>query len=428
MSEHSHRRWNYSVLLVQGIANNSGYRLTSEKLVLPFLYSTLGAPIFFAGLLVPIAAVSKLVIQILAASVIRSAEKNKWFIAASAVVWALALTVITTTVNGVAVGLVIPIFAIVSVVLGAVLGVSSLTVQNLVGKIFDHRVRSRLMFTQSSLAGLLAVVIMLGSLFILPPLTSNAAHQELIWLGIALTLISAVLCIIIREPADPPTAENQRKIGEFKNPFRDLRSNFKITFALPWFRRFLIARSLILSVELSMPFFAIHAASFHADSTNGLTWFVIASSLGLVVGGVVWPRISRDSVHVLLVLGTCIACLGGVLALAIELQITPPSIFVYALVFVLISLGSQATRNGRKLYLLNVTTKEQRPICIAMSNVVIGGMSIAFGAILGALAGFQGVAWPIVVLVVLNVATGIFVFSLKDAHGPEATTGDKPNG
>ena len=132
--------------------------------------------------------------------------------------------------------------------------------------------------------------------------------------------------------------------------------------------------------------------------------------------------------HVLLVLGTCIACLGGVLALAIELQITPPSIFVYALVFVLISLGSQATRNGRKLYLLNVTTKEQRPICIAMSNVVIGGMSIAFGAILGALAGFQGVAWPIVVLVVLNVATGIFVFSLKDAHGPEATTGDKPNG
>lgn len=417
--ERSDRR-NYVVLLGQGTSNTSGYQLTSEKLVLPFLYSTLGAPIFFAGLLVPIVTVSNLFIQVFAAPLIAAARQSKWYIALSALFWALSLVLVTTTVNGVGVIWVIPIFILVSVVLGASMGVNSLATQNLVGQILDHHHRSRLLFTQSSLAGLFAVAITLMARSILPPQTSNAAHLELIWLGIGLILLSSVVAIAIREPPNdlPPTDKNA-KYG-FKQPIDDFRDSLKIAFSLSWFPRFLIARTLFLSIELSTPFFAVHAASFHANSTDGLSTFVIASSLGLVIGGVVWPRVCKDSVRLILVLGASMACLGGLLAMAIELQITPQSVYFYAVVFILISLGTQATQSGRRLYVMGVTTDAQRPACIAISNILVGLVTIAFGAILGALAGFQGVAWPIVVLIVLNVASAIYSLTLKNVQPTSA--------
>ena len=60
MAEHDTERWNYRVLLAQGILNTAGYQFTSEKLVLPFLYTAAGLPAVFSGLLVPLAAIAKL--------------------------------------------------------------------------------------------------------------------------------------------------------------------------------------------------------------------------------------------------------------------------------------------------------------------------------------------------------------------------------
>jgi len=47
----------------------------------------------------------------------------------------------------------------------------------------------------------------------------------------------------------------------------------------------------------------------------------------------------------------------------------------------------------------------------------IGIVAIAFGAILGALASFQGVAWPTFALVVLNVLAALYTHRLRDARG-----------
>jgi hypothetical protein len=36
-------------------------------------------------------------------------------------------------------------------------------------------------------------------------------------------------------------------------------------------------------------------------------------------------------------------------------------------------------KNGRTLYLLGMTTDEERPFCIAVANVTIGMVAITFG-------------------------------------------------
>jgi hypothetical protein len=76
-------RWNFGMLLGQGVAKSVGSQLSSEKLVLPFLYAGLGGPVLFAGMLMPIANLAKLGSQLLGAPVIEVSRLGKWYLAAT---------------------------------------------------------------------------------------------------------------------------------------------------------------------------------------------------------------------------------------------------------------------------------------------------------------------------------------------------------
>jgi hypothetical protein len=369
--------------------------------------------VFFAGLLVPVATLAKRCVQVFVAPLVAATRSNKRLIAVSALATALALALISLTVDAAPVAWLVPIFLVVALAVGTATGFGSLAFHNLIGRILSAERRRRLLFTQSSLAGLFVVVVALASQLILRPGTSLAAHQELIWLGIGLFVLSAVLVMAVREPvADPPRASRDGDAVSGR-PLVALRDSFRRAFALPWFGRFLVARSPYLSIELAIPFFSIHAASFHGNSIGGLNAFVIAANIGLMAGGLIWARIGKRSVDLILILAALATCAGGVLAMAIEVKLVSQGIVLYAIVFVLVSLGAQGIRNGRTLYLIGVTSDAERPFCIAVPNVTIGIVAIFFGAILGALASFQGVAWPIFALVVLNVLAALYTLRLR---------------
>jgi MFS family permease len=190
---------------------------------------------------------------------------------------------------------------------------------------------------------------------------------------------------------------------------------------LPWFGKFLIARALYLSIELAIPFFSIHAATYHGDSINGLNTLVIAANIGIILGGFLWVRIGRGSVERVMVLASLLACAAGLMAMAIEVGLLPPTLFCYALVFAAIALGAQGVKNGRTLYLLGQAKEHERPYCIAVANVMTGVVAVAVGALLGVLAGLKGVAWPIGVLIVLNIAAAVYTLRLpRDTDAPTA--------
>lgn len=413
MTEDGRTKPNYRILLGQGVATDAANELTSVKLVLPFLYTSVGAPVFFAGLLVPITKAAKIGVQILVAQFVSAARSSKGFIVQSTFATALALVFMSLTLHVVPPAWLVPVFLIVALTLGAASGVGSLAFQALIGRTLPDRERSRLLFTQSSLAGLFTVTVALVSQLVLQPGTSRVAHQELIWLAIGLFVLSALMVMAVREPQAPETPDQHDDAESRSQRLSELREEFQVALAIPWFRRFLIARSLYLSIELAMPFFAIHAASFHGNSVIGLNAFIIASSVGLVVGGVIWPRIGKNSVLVILVLAAAVTCVGGLLALAIEFSLVSQGVFLYAIVFVLVSIGAQGIKNGRTLFLIGATTDQQRPYCIAASNVSIGLIAIIFGAVLGALASFRGVGWPIFALIALNVLAALYTLRLR---------------
>jgi len=275
-------RRNYAVLLGQGISFDAATDLTSVKLVLPFLYTTAGAPVLFAGMLVPVWTVAKRLVQVFVAPLVGAARSNKTLMALASLVSALAIVLISLTFNTAGVYWLVPIFLSVALIIGAANGVGSLGFQDLVGRVLSPERRRKLLFTQSSIAAMIVVIIAFGSQAILKPGTSLAAHQELIWLGIGLFLLSALTIMMIREPAKSQPGE--RASRDKRGEIAVLKDSFQVAFALPWFGRFLIARTLYLSIELAIPFFSVHAASFHGNSISGLSAFIIAANIGLIVG------------------------------------------------------------------------------------------------------------------------------------------------
>jgi hypothetical protein len=173
-----------------------------------------------------------------------------------------------------------------------------------------------------------------------------------------------------------PTATTRRRSST-----RNRRVKFRK--ATAWFRRFLVARTLFLSIELAMPFYSIHAATYHGNNSSGLNTFVIASSLGLVLGGVIWPRFDPRAIRLVLATAAIVTLAGGALALTIEMKPDLQTPFIYAPVFVLVAIGTQGISTGRTLFLTDAAADTERPFCIAVSNAVTGLIAVAVGAALG---------------------------------------------
>lgn len=420
----------FRILLAQGIFAGCGFSLNSVRLVLPYFYTALGAPLIFAGLIVPVFQAAKLFAQLFVAPAVHASRHNKGFVAVSLAGSALSLSVICLLVGVEPSTFMTLVFLAMVAVLSIATGISSLAFQDMIGHVLAENGRRRLLFAQSGLIGVATAAIALATQQLLPAATSRQAHTELMWAGIALLVVAAGLILLVQEPAKVPDAGRhdnapaKRGIGRVVT---DLKASFSRTTSQSWFRRFLLARALLLSVELAMPFYAIHAATLHRSATTGLSTFLIAASLGLAAGGILWPRIGAGSIKTVLTAATAVAALSGGFALAIDMRLLPTTVLLHAVIFALISFSAQGVQNGRKVYVLGLAPKEIRPHCIAVGNFITGIVAVGLAAGLGALAQIKGAVWPIYVVIALNLL-GLLVLARlpgrADAPGPGAAPRD----
>jgi len=408
--------WNFAVLMGQGVLINARYQVVSANLVLPFLYVAIGAPVFFAGLILPIAQVSNFISQLMVAPLLKERSLRKWYIALALILMATALAVMALAArNRMSEGLA-AMFLLIAAALGISRGLSSLAFQDLVGRMLPRQRRGPLLFAQSALAGLFAIVIaLLSQVFITQP-DSLSAHLELVWAGIALIALALIAVLCLREtPVAAAAADGPRRPMErvaHGGGWRAFSGQLTEALSTAWFRRFLVVRVLFISVELAMPFYAMHAAALHADKHLSLSSFVIASSVGLIAGGVVWKRVGRASIPAVMVMASLAGCMAGALAIVMELTPDARSVVLHSGVFFLSAVAAQGARIGRRLYLVNATTDAERPRFIAVGNAICGVFGGIMAFALGAIAHFQHVSWPIWCLVALNLAAGLFTMRL----------------
>ncbi|MCK8515796.1 MFS transporter [Methylonatrum kenyense] len=399
---------NFLLNIGNGASTKLAEQLAGPNLVLPWLLSALGAPAAIIGFLMPAKQVGSLAPQLLVSGQIRRLARRKWAWVAAGLCQAALLLLIVVAVlvlPPVAAGLVILalflLFAICS-------GVGSVAFQDVTGKTIPKGRRGRLLSARAAIGGGLT----LAAGFVLHLFFGGAdaigVYLGLVVVAAALWGLAALLFLLVDET--PGATDGGR------NPVQELRRGLAVTRDVPGYRRYITTRGLLLSVELAMPFYALHGENVFGGEVAALGVFVITLGLASVVSSPFWGYFADQSSRTVLLLSGLFGALAGVLALIIALGPEPlQQAWIYTSVFLVLGIAEAGVRLGRKTYLVDAAPSGERPLYVAFSNTSIGLLAIAGGG-LGFIAQFFGADVLVAVLVLLGLAGAMAAWRMPEAE------------
>jgi hypothetical protein len=417
-------RWNYSLVLSSGVASATASQLVNPTLVLPFLYLALGAPVVVAGLLLPVMKGAGLVAEVVVAPLLNKTSRAKISVFLPTLVSALALSVIALTVDGAPPAVVVAVFMAITIVLGLCTGITAVGFGQLFGTVIPPHRRVGVAFNKALVAGILAIAVVAITKDFLAAEAPLQRHVTVLWAGIVATAVGGLMIIGVRLIAEE---EKEEQGAEGENPASDhakvrrhahtlagLRKGVEAGTQLVWFRRYLTARILFMSVTLALPFYTIHAASVHKGTPHGLTILVISASGGVAVGSLAWRRLSRHSHKLVMLASTLVGIASAVLALALDFSGLIENISLYAVAIFLVALAGGGVQSSGYLYFIDMTSKRERPYLLALGDVIVGVLAIGAASLLGVLAHLTDPKFPVMALLSLNLVAILAALALVD--------------
>ena len=375
--------------------------------MLPWLLSSLGAPVGLIGLLVPIRESGSLLPQAMLAPRIQRRSQRKWVWvagagvqAASAATMSLVAATLQGTVAGVLILLALAVFA-----LGRSL--SSISSKDVMARTIPKGQRGQINGISTLVSGLVAVTIGLGIRY----LGGDQVNSSLLaWLllGAALTWVAAMAVYArVKEPEAEMAEEGND--SWFRDSWRLLATDAP-------FRKFVIMRTLLLVSALSPPFLVALAAG-RGVGLSGLGLFVIAQGVARLIGGRAFGRQADRSSRQLMAWGALTASLLIIGVLLLD-RIPGPagSVWLYSGAFFLLALIHTGVRVGRKTYVIDMAEPEQVTDYVAVSNTVMGVLLLVTGAVNAALA-LLGTAVALLFLALLGIAGFFVARSMPEVQG-----------
>ena len=282
--------------------------LASAKTVLAWLASGVGAPAVVLAFLVPVRESGSMLPQLLVAGYVRRLAVRKWVWVAGSVAQALSVAGIAFVAmhhEGDAAG-----FAILGLVVAFSLarGFCSIASKDVLGKTIPKSKRGQLTGWAASAAGLVSVVA--GALFALTELRAASANELVLVVLAAAALwgLAATVFAFVNEfPGE--TAGGKNAIGEAFARLRILVEDRP-------FRRFVVARALLMCSALSAPYYTALAHERGGSGLGTLAGLVAAGGLADLLSGPFWGRLAdRSSRRVMALGGAGAAGMGVVVSL-----------------------------------------------------------------------------------------------------------------
>lgn len=401
---------NFFAYLVANLLNKVADEISSAKLILPWLLGTLGAPLAFTGFLVPIREAGVLLPQLAVAAAVRHQPKRKNVWLLGGLLSAIALAVMAWTAVGLE-GAAAGWSVILMVVLFSLArGLCSVSAKDVLGKTVSKSRRGVLMGWSASLGG---VAVLLIGLWMGAIDLEGAGREIFVWLlgGAAVLWLLALLAfgMIREEPGATEGGGNALAVA--------LQSLSLLKTDAP-FRRFVIARTWMLSVALSPPFLMILAQQHTSGGVGELGWLIVATGLGSAISSPFWGKMgdrSSRSVMALAATGSGVLCLLVWLAVQTTFAFVDTSWF-WGLVMIALTILHSGIRLGRKVYLVDMATAETRASYVAVSNTVIGVMMLA-GGLVGVLGDWIGASMVVLLLGVLALIAAGYAKQLPEVSG-----------
>ena len=364
---------NFFLILGSLVLTKLGDLLISPKTVLAWLMGTVGAPSGLVAWLVPIRESGSMVPQLaIGAWVRRHPRRGGFWVLGSALQggsvagMALAVWLLEGASAGYAIIALLVLFSLSR-------GLCSVALKDVQGKCVPKSRRGRLTGLASTAAGaltaLLSAVLFLGQdpdkLFYSALLLAAA----LIWLSAA-----AMFSRIEEEPGET---------GGGGNTLREAFDSLALLRDDAPFRHFVITRALLLTVALAPPFYVLVARQQAAAGPAGLGILIIANGLASSLSAPFWGRLGDRSSRTVMMLAAGGAGLLGVFTfLAVQGQWSwATGRAGFAVIFFLLNVMHSGLRLGRKVYLVDMSSVDNRAAYVAVSNTVIGVLMLVGGAV-----------------------------------------------
>ncbi|MEX2551149.1 MAG: hypothetical protein WD638_13060 [Nitriliruptoraceae bacterium] len=355
-----------------------GDLIVDAKTVLSWLLVAVGAPAVLIGLLVPIRESGSMLPQASLVPLVRRMAVRKWLWVAGAILQALAtvaMAVVAATLEGTAAGLGI---LIALAVFALARSLSSIASKDVLGRTLPKGTRGQINGYATIGAGIAAITVGLG-LRILGGGTARPATFAWLLIGAALAWVCASV-VYSRVRETPGEHDPDADAGAATAALALLREDAP-------FRRFVVARTLLLVSALSPPFIVALATEQGGAGLAGLGSFVASSGIAALIGGRAWGRLAdRSSRRVMMLAagGSSLLVLAFLGALLIDgaRELT----LLYPGTYLLLTLAHHGARIGRKTYVVDLAGGNKRTDYVAVSNTAIGVLLLITGALTSALA------------------------------------------
>jgi hypothetical protein len=400
---------NFFLNAVNGTLTKLADQLVAPGLVLTWFLDVLGAPASVIGFLTPVRQASALLPQLVISGQIRRFPVRKWFWCAGAIGFGLAV-LLMIPVGILFSGLIAGVLIVLLLALGSLSrGVSSISFKDVVAKTIPQSSRGTLLATRATTGGILALAAGLLIKIQFSNSQNIAPYLGIIGLAGLLWVSSSVLTAF--------QVEVEGETAESRNPIDEANAGLELLKGSSDFRNYVLARSILLSIELSLPYYTLFARRLTNGSVGDLGIFVIAASLSQVISSPFWGRLADRASRVAMVAASLTAALAGGLFLGIgnlfTQQVNP---YLAAVPLLLLGFAISGVRIGRKTYLVDVAPSVNRPLFVAISNTITGLLTL-LGIGLGFIVDAFGVQILLLILVglaILGIAISWRLPSVED--------------
>ncbi|HBH44442.1 MAG TPA: MFS transporter [Hyphomonas atlantica] len=381
--------------------------LIDPKLVLSWLLTTIGAPTWLIGLLVPVREAGALLPQLFTAAALRELPQRKWAWAAGSAVQGLAaasMGLAAFFLDGAAAGYVI---LIALAVLALARSVCSVTYKDVLGKTVSKSRRGTATGTASTVGA--AAVLIYGGLLTVGWIDRMSLVIGGLLLAGGLWMTGAALFTTLNE--EPGSTEGGG------NPIKSFRDNFQLLAEDKQLRRFILTRGLLISTALAPPFMVALGTDTEEASQmfGGLGLLVIASAGAGLLSSYVWGRLADRSSRKVLILTAAAATLALLATLGLNAAGLLQDIWALPLVLFVLMIAYQGVRLGRSTHLVDMASQDNRAAYTALSNTIIGTLLI-FGSGFSVVAHMAGEAVVIGLLALMSALAIPVAFGLEEVQ------------
>ncbi|HSJ47600.1 MAG TPA: MFS transporter, partial [Gammaproteobacteria bacterium] len=288
-------------------------------------------------------------------------------------------------------------------------GLCSVSAKDVLGKTISKSRRGRLMGWSASLSGIAVLAIGLWMGLVDLEGSGMRVFAGLLIAGGLLWLVAALFfATILEQPGATEGGGNAlgvavRQLGLL---YRDAP-----------FRRFVLARSLLLAVALAPPFYVLLAQAQAQAGAGllGLGALIVANGLATSLSAPFWGYMSdRSSRQVMVCAASGAGLLGIFTYAAVELEWNWATGEIgLAVIFLILNIMHGGVRLGRKVYLVDMADGGNRAAYVAVSNTAIGVMML-FGGLIGLLGDWLGAAAVVLLLGLLSLLAAAYASTLPE--------------